>query len=138
MSSGCAHTAMRERTPVRPNVSIVLPGVLGHDLRHGQRRVAVVRRVPQHPRTLSTVEHVLELGPVLERVGGPPETLVPVGEQLTLRDQAVEGVRNHVLAVAQLVYFGGPIDYVATVLEVHLSGHRAYAGYLAVVRHLDH
>src|SRR4051794_17004759 len=107
MSSGCAPTARIERIPVSDRLSMRLPGkrrvdrgrLLRYERRDGQRRCAAVVRIPQHPWALSTMEHVLQLGAILEGVRGAPESAVPVGQQSPLRYQAVEGVRHHVLAV---------------------------------------
>src|SRR6266508_2324527 len=106
MSSGCAPSAIIDRTPASDRASIPLPGqdAVGGQRRQGQRRGSSALRVPEHPRALSTMEHVLQLGPVLERVG-----------------------------VAQYVEDGRPQDEVAAVLPLHQLADFAYAAALTLL-----
>src|SRR5262245_24080774 len=61
--------------------------------------------IPQlgQPRHLPSLHHVLENLPVLQRVHGAEETRVPVGDELAVLDQPVEGLIHQLFAFLDVV-----------------------------------
>src|SRR5258707_13960474 len=59
--------------------------------------------VPQHPRAVAAVVRLFHLRAVLEGVDRAPETVVLLRHEPAVRDEPVEGMRHHVLALTQHV-----------------------------------
>ena len=55
------------------------------------------------PRRLAAFHHFLEHLPISERIHRPPESIVLVGHQTPLLDQAIERLEHQLFAVADVI-----------------------------------
>src|SRR6185437_4726428 len=140
MSSGCAPMASTDSgSPAgasRCNGSMALRGG-DEGSRAGQLGRARALRIPHHPRALPAVVHLLELGALLDRIGGRPVALVRVGEHPALVDQPRQRVFHQVFALVEVVEDLRAEHEVAAVLPLAQVPHRGDLGDQAVLGHVD-